>query len=135
MVDSPGLQQDHEFRLDVDPLSAGVCLLTVGGDVDLYSAPELRNRLAELADDGVVRVVVDLTRATFLDSMALGVLLGGKKRLAAVGGDLELVVATHDVRRLFEITMLNRIFVLHESREAALARDGTQSSSASSSEA
>ena len=94
-------------------------VISVSGDVDLYSAPELRDRLAGFADDGARRVVLDLSRATFLDSMGLGVMLGAKKRIVANGGDLELVVTTHDIRRLLEITMLDRIFTLPDSRAAA----------------
>jgi anti-sigma B factor antagonist len=133
VAERPGVQE-HEFRLAVVRADGDVPLVSVDGDVDLYSAPELRERLFELSEEDVSRIVLDLSRATFLDSMALGVLLGAKKRLVATGGDLELVVATPDVRRIFEITMLNRIFVVHESREEALRSGGTQASSASSSE-
>jgi anti-sigma B factor antagonist len=134
VADRPGVQE-HEFRLAVVRADGDLPVVSVEGDVDLYSAPELREQLAELSEEGAPRIVLDLSRATFLDSMALGVLLGAKKRLAATGGELELVVATPDVRRILEITMLNRIFVLHESREEAMDPGGTQASSASSSEA
>lgn len=130
MGDRAGVQQLHDFGLSVE-LADGVPLVTVAGDVDLYSAPELRDRLVRLADDGATRIVLDLSRATFLDSMALGVLLSTKKRLA---GELELVVPTPEVRRIFEITMLDRIFALYETREDALRGGGAQPSSASSSE-
>jgi anti-sigma B factor antagonist len=133
VADRPGVQE-HEFRLAVVRADGDLPVVSVEGDVDLYSAPELREQLAELSEEGAPRIVLDLSRATFLDSMALGVLLGAKKRLAATGGELEIVVATPDVRRILEITMLNRIFVLHESREEAVP-GGTQASSASSSEA
>jgi len=62
------------------------------------------------------RVTVDLSGTTFLDSMCLGVLLGAKKRLAEGGGELDLVVATPEIRRVFEITMLDRVFEIHSSR-------------------
>jgi anti-sigma B factor antagonist len=134
VVDRPGAQGGHDFRLDVERASGDVVVMSVEGDVDLYSAPELRDRLAGLSDDGASRIVLDLTHTTFLDSMALGVLLGANKRLLASGGQLELVVSTPDVRRIFEITMLDRVFTLHEAREHALRPDGAQPPSASSSE-
>jgi anti-sigma B factor antagonist len=111
----------HRFRITVSDMSPDISLVTVAGDVDLHSAPELRDRLFELVDGDVTRIVLDLSDATFLDSMGLGVVLGTKKRLAAKGGELELVVANPDIRRIFEITMLDRIFELHSSRDVALA--------------
>jgi anti-sigma B factor antagonist len=113
------LGSDH-FRIDVERPSAGTAIVGVTGEADLHSAPELRDRLGELVDDGTKRVVVDLTETTFVDSMTLGVLLGSMKRLGTAGGRLELVVSRPDIRRIFEITMLDRVFELHASREQAL---------------
>lgn len=106
------------FRLDVDR-SLQIPVVSVSGDVDHHSAPELRDRLASLIDDDATYVTVDLSETTFVDSMALGVLLGAKKRLAAMGGELELVVSSLEIRRVFEITMLDRVFTIHPSRAAA----------------
>ena len=76
--------------------------------------------MRSVIDGGASRVLVDLSDASFIDSMALGVLLGSTKRLRASGGQLELVVSKPDIRRIFEITMLDRILVIHPSREIAL---------------
>jgi anti-anti-sigma factor len=102
----------------------GTAVVTVVGDVDLHSAPFLRDELASLADGDVRTVVLDLAGATFLDSMALGVILAAKKRLASDHGRLEVVVSTPDIRRIFEITMLDRILDLHDTREDALRGGG-----------
>jgi anti-sigma B factor antagonist len=109
----------EDFRVDVD-LDANVHVVTVGGDVDLHSAPVLRARLAELVDAGAAEIVLDLSEATFLDSMALGVILSAKRRVAAVGGRLELVVSTPEVRRIFEITMLDQVLDVHDTRADAI---------------
>lgn len=98
-------------------------LVTVAGDIDLHSAPELRDRLAALGDPGVEQVVVDLSECEFLDSMGLGVLLGAKKRMAREGRELHIVVTSPDVRRIFEITMLDRVLDLHATRAEALNGD------------
>jgi anti-anti-sigma factor len=95
-------------------------VVTVVGDVDLHSAPELRDRLASLGDTGAKHVVVDLSDCEFLDSMGLGVLLGAKKRMARDGRELHVVVTSPDVRRIFEITMLDRVLDLHATRAEAL---------------
>jgi anti-sigma B factor antagonist len=64
---------------------------------------------------------LDLSDAAFVDSTSLGVLLGGMKRLRERDGQIHLVVPRPEVRRIFEITLLDRIFPLHETRERALA--------------
>ncbi len=113
------LDQDTRIHIGVER-SEGAAVVVVNGDVDLHSAPELRERLALLADGETEHVVVDLSGSTFLDSMALGVLLAAKKRRDADGKQLDIVVSTPDVRRIFEITMLDRIFDLYATRAEAL---------------
>lgn len=110
-----------EFRLDVERRADGHAVVTVAGDVDLHSGGDLRDRLATVAGDGGKRVTVDLSNATFLDSMALGVLVAARKRLVEAGSELDLVVSTPEIRRVFEITMLDRVFEIHASRAEALA--------------
>lgn len=103
-------------------------LLRLAGEVDLHTAPQLRHRLASLVEGDVTLAVVDLSDVTFVDSMTLGVLLGASKRLRAKEGELRLVVSDPNIRRIFEITLLDRVFDLHESAEVALEagarRDG-----------
>jgi anti-sigma B factor antagonist len=97
----------------------GAVVVTVSGDADLHSAPELRDRLrTSIADASLV--VVDLSGATFLDSMALGVLLAARKNAEEHGKRLEIVAGTPEIRRIFEITMLDRVFELHATRAQAI---------------
>ena len=113
------LDTREDFRVDVAQ-EGEVSVVSVGGDVDLHSAPVLRVRLAALADAHVGHIVLDLSGATFLDSMALGVILAAKKRQTAMQGRLDLVIGTRDIRRIFEITMLDEVFDIHETREQAI---------------
>lgn len=98
----------------------GTQLLAVHGEADLHTAPELRERLGSAIDGGAQRIVLDLSATTFLDSMSLGVLLGGMKRMRARQGELRLVVSRPDLRRIFEITLLDRVFPIDETRSGAL---------------
>lgn len=111
-----------DFGIRVENLGSDGAIVAVAGDADLYSAPELRDRLTSLLDDGVRYVAVDLSETTFVDSMTLGVLLGAVKRLRTSGGRLEVIVPRPDIRRIFEITMLDRVFDLHATRDQALSR-------------
>ena len=94
-------------------------VLEVGGEVDVYTAPRLRERLTELIDNGARNVVVDLGRVEFLDSTGLGVLVGAHKRLRPVGGTFSLVCAKESLLKVFRITALDQIIPLHDSVEAA----------------
>jgi anti-sigma B factor antagonist len=99
-------------------------VLEVGGEVDVYTAPRLRERLVELVEAGARSVVVDLSRVEFLDSTGLGVLVGALKRLRAADGNLALVCGHERLLKIFRITALDRVFALYDSVEAATAGAG-----------
>jgi anti-sigma B factor antagonist len=94
-------------------------LLVLRGDLDIVHAPALRDALVDIVDDGV-RVVVDMQGVEFLDSAGLGILISGRKRARASGGDLELVCSSRVVLRPIEITGLDRAFTIHRERADAL---------------
>lgn len=99
-------------------------VLEVGGEVDVYTAPRLRERLVEMVDEGARDVIVDLGRVEFLDSTGLGVLVGALKRLRAAGGSLALVCSHERLLKIFRITGLDRVFALYDTVEAAAAASG-----------
>jgi anti-sigma B factor antagonist len=105
-------------------------VLEVGGEVDVYTAPRLRERLVELVDGGARDVVVDLGRVDFLDSTGLGVLVGALKRLRAANGTFGLVCSKEPLLKIFRITALDQVFPIYPSVEAATSpasddRDGS----------
>jgi anti-sigma B factor antagonist len=100
---------------------AGHRVLDVAGEIDVYTAPQLRERLITLVEDGARRVIVDLSRVEFLDSTGLGVLVGALKRLRGVGGELLLVCAQERLLKIFRITGLDRVFTLYDTVDAAVA--------------
>jgi anti-sigma B factor antagonist len=109
-----------EFRLATADLGKGVFSVSVSGEVDLATAPNLKEALAEVVRSGATGVVVDLSNASFIDSTTLGVLMGAVKRLRPAGG--ELVIACHDpnIRKIFEITLLDRVFRIFETPGAGV---------------
>lgn len=96
-------------------------VVAVRGEVDIATAPKLREKLVELASQGAQQVVIDLEGVEFLDSTGLGVLIGGMKRLRGLDGDLSLVCTQPRILKVFEITGLNRAFTIHETVDAAVA--------------
>ncbi len=101
---------------------AGAAVLVVRGEVDLSSAPQLRQRLLGLATAGPTTVVVDLTDVSFIDSTGLGVLVSALKRLRAEGGDLRLVVNRPQIAKVLEITGLDTVFLVAATAEEAARR-------------
>ncbi|MFI5905880.1 STAS domain-containing protein [Dactylosporangium sp. NPDC051541] len=99
-------------------------VLEVGGEVDVYTAPRLREKLVELVEQGARHVVVDLSRVEFLDSTGLGVLVGALKRLRAVNGTFGLVCAHERLLKIFRITALDRVFQLYDTVADAIAATG-----------
>lgn len=96
------------------------CVVTVSGDADLYAAANVERELVRLVDEGKRSIVVDLTDATFIDSTMLRVLLNVSKRLRPGGGEMLVVCHEHNIRKIFEITLLDRVFMIFDTREAAL---------------
>jgi anti-sigma B factor antagonist len=109
------------FRIEEERLAPRVTVLVVYGDADLHAAPELRDRLGAAIDAGDSGIVVDLTETSFLDSTALGVLLGAVKRLRGGDGRIQLVASRPEIRRIFEITLLDQVLPLADTRAEALA--------------
>ena len=94
-------------------------VIEVEGQVDLYSAPDLKERALNVVDRGNTRVIIDLSKVSFMDSTGLGVLIGMLKRLRETNGSLALVVTDYDIERLFELTGLDGTFAIFRSRDEA----------------
>jgi len=107
-------------ELALERTDAGLALLTITGEHDLSTAPELRRRLEEVLNERT-GVVVDLSRATFIDSSILGVILDGKRRAAEakVGYAVLHTNGADPVDRVLEVTGLRAELPVHTARDAA----------------
>jgi anti-sigma B factor antagonist len=109
-----------EFEARSERLVDGSCLVCVAGELDLYTAPELERALLPAAGEAAGPFMVDLSGCTFLDSTALAILVAAKRRLADADGAFRIIGAAPAIRRPFEITGLDRLFVFYPTRVAAL---------------
>lgn len=108
----------------VEAITAGECaVLRIVGELDAYTAPELRQQVIKHAEGGTRHMVGDLREVDFLDSTGLGALVGSLKRLRQIQGSLRLVTDGGRVLQLFEITGLSRAFALHASVLDAISAD------------
>jgi anti-sigma B factor antagonist len=109
-----------ELDISTVDLGGGVAAVAVAGEVDLYTAPALKRAIGETIDHGTRGLLVDLSRATFIDSTTLGVLMGAVKRLRPAGGELALACSDSNIRKIFAITLLDRIFEIFPTPEEAV---------------
>lgn len=96
-------------------------VVRVGGEIDVYTAPKLREQLVDLVNAGKFHLVVDMEAVEFLDSTGLGVLVGGLKRVRAHDGSLHLVCTQERILKIFRITGLTKVFPIHNTVEEAVA--------------
>jgi anti-sigma B factor antagonist len=98
-------------------------VVAVAGEIDLFTAPEFKQRVMAPIAAGVDRVVVDLTATTFIDSSSLGALIGAHRRLKSNGGRLIVACDTEPIVKTFRITGLDAVFTIVDSADAALRAD------------
>jgi anti-sigma B factor antagonist len=122
-----GLPQDPNgcevdgMELEIGTARKGdACVVTIAGEVDIYTSPALKTALAAAAADGCSLLIVDLDRVGFIDSSGLGVLVGALRRAREAGGDMRVVSGHDTVARILRITGLDRVFSLHATLDEAL---------------
>jgi anti-sigma B factor antagonist len=99
----------------------GSTVVAVAGDVDISTSPELRSALADATGSGATAVVVDLTEVSFVDSTALGVLVGAFTTLRHNGGRFALATDHEAVLKVLRITALHDVLGVHPTVDAAVA--------------
>lgn len=109
------------MRPQVEEFPGGV-VVGLGGELDAYHAETLREILGALAEGSSNLVLVlDLSAVSFLDSTALGVMIGALRRLRESNGELRFVLPETPARRIFELTALDRALDVRASRAEAIA--------------
>lgn len=98
----------------------GVTIVTVSGDLDIYTAPRFREHLARLRETGATRVALDLDDVCFLDSTCLGIIIGNEKHLRAAGGRSVIICTTERISKVFSVTGVARVFRITADAGAAI---------------
>jgi anti-sigma B factor antagonist len=110
--------------VDVSVSNSGagdVPVVAVRGEVDVYSAPQLKQKITELLQSGNPSLIVDLTEVAFLDSTGLGALVEARAASGEAGGVLPLVCNQERILKLFTITGLDGVFTISPTVDEALA--------------
>lgn len=109
------------MNLDVETSSKdGVSVVSLRGEIDVYTAPRLRQTLIDLVEGGATDIVVDMEHVDFLDSTGLGVLVGGLKRVKDRDGEMKLVAKQDRILKIFDITGLSKVFPMYGTLDEAL---------------
>ena len=110
-----------EFSASDEQVDEATQVVSVRGEIDLFTAPEFKALIHDAIEAGRDRVVVDLTDTTFIDSSSLGVLISAHRRLGLRDGRLIIACDVPEVRKTFTITGLDSVLEIVSSRDAALA--------------
>jgi anti-sigma B factor antagonist len=124
-IEGLGPATSSDTILNVEWADRRTAVVTPEGEFDLRCATDLRRELFGAVADGADTVVVDMATTTFIDSMTLGILLGAARRLQQRGGELRIACVDPNIRRIFEITLLDRVFAIYPSLHEALGRSAT----------
>lgn len=114
------MEDRPQFRVGYERLADEVGVVTLEGEIDIYSSPQFKEVLLKGIEEGANHVIIDLTDVTFIDSTALGVLVSGAKRVRPRNGSLDIICVDENIIRILEITGLDRIFGIYQSRAEAL---------------
>ena len=115
-----------DFEIEDRRVGDDAHLIAVRGEIDLFTAPEFKQRVMAPIAAGIERVVVDLTETTFIDSSSLGVLIGAHRRLKLRGGSLVIVCDNDAITKTFRITGLDGVFTIVSSLDDALDGDAVR---------
>jgi len=107
-----------ELEINVDK-AEDVCVISLSGEVDVYTAPQLKERLVESIEGGCANIIVDLGGVGFIDSSGLGVLVGGLRRSKENSGTIRLVCSRENILKIFRITGLDKVFAIFDTVEQA----------------
>lgn len=98
------------FDIDISPFDASGVIVTVIGDIDLFTTPEFKQAVADAMSHDTETVVIDLSGSSFMDSSSLGVLIGAHRRLARRGRPLTVVCDNEAIRKVLRVTGLDGVF-------------------------
>jgi anti-sigma B factor antagonist len=102
----------------------GACVISISGEIDMYTAPRLEQELLGAFGTGVTTVVVDLTECELIDARALSILAWAGRQLESAAGWLALVTDHRRIRSAFEITGLDAMLEIYPSRPRPASTNG-----------
>ena len=103
-----------------------IAVIILSGEVDAYTCARLRQAMIEAIEDGGANLVVDMKNVEYIDSSGLGTLVGGLKRVSERQGTIAVVCTNPQIRKVFDITGLVKVFPIYGSEDDAVKALNTQ---------
>lgn len=109
-----------DIKVSVREATGECSVVDLGGEIDVYTSPKVKDAIGGLIDRGVYNLVINLENVRYIDSTGLGVLIGGLKRVREHGGSVNLVCTNPQIKKIFDITGLVKIFGIFEDEPSAM---------------
>ncbi|MGV8121710.1 MAG: STAS domain-containing protein [Candidatus Xenobiia bacterium LiM19] len=103
-----------------EALSGNTHIVRLSGELDIHSAPQFKEDVLSLIEQGYTNIVLDLDELNFMDSRGLGTFISISRNVKDRGGSLKIICSNQTIMKIFQRTGLCEIFAMYESKEAAL---------------
>ncbi len=110
-----------EIHMETRKLGNTVCAVEIQGEIDVYTSPKVKETINELIEKGNFFLVINLEGVRYIDSTGLGVLIGALKKVKENDGAISLISTNPQIKKIFTITGLVKIFGIYRNEEEALA--------------
>ena len=109
-----------DIKVNVREAQGDTYVVDLNGEIDVYTSPKVKDAIGDLIDKGHYNLVINLEKVRYIDSTGLGVLIGGLKRVREHGGTVNLVCTNPQIKKMFDITGLVKIFGIYDDEDAAM---------------
>src|SRR5579863_946867 len=109
-----------DIKVNVREAPGDCYIVDLSGEIDVYTSPKVKDAIGDLIDRGVYHLIINLEKVRYIDSTGLGVLIGGLKRVREHGGSVNLVCTNPQIKKIFDITGLVKIFGIFDSEDSAM---------------
>lgn len=109
-----------DIKVNVRPSDGEAHVVDLVGEIDVYTSPTVKEAITELIDDGHYHLIINLEGVRYIDSTGLGVLIGALKRVREHAGSVNLICTNPQVKKIFDITGLVKIFGIYENEQSAI---------------
>ncbi|TAM87573.1 anti-sigma factor antagonist [bacterium] len=109
-----------DIKVSVRPSDGEARVVDLVGEIDVYTSPAVKEAITELIDDGHYNLIINLEGVRYIDSTGLGVLIGALKRVREHAGSVNLICTNPQVKKIFDITGLVKIFGIYENEQSAI---------------
>ena len=109
-----------DIKVNVRESEGDAYVVDLTGEIDVYTSPKVKDAITELIDQEHYNLVINLEKVRYIDSTGLGVLIGGLKRVREHGGSVNLVCTNPQIKKIFDITGLVKIFGIFDDEQSAM---------------